>query len=279
MKRKSFITLVLLIAFVFCAVTAFGQSNSNINRLADVVYDARMKEGGRDAHTRAIAIRIAVLRDGRTANAAQVAYDARINEGGTSAVRRATAIRDAVNEQIRRDNAAVEADRVAHILRTNRDASAAVDKVAEILGRIPETGNTRVVADTAKIIDAFQIARGLRNLMNTSAQWRSATGAEKQRLHDQLATQSLDILGRAGGSAMRGIHSGLVSVAVDGAKNLMNIQRYRTQEIDLIVDRLDMYLGTEYQELAWVLSRNNVPSQEIHNVINSLETLKRFQIR
>ena len=271
---KNLIIVALAVAALLLGAPAWA------NPLAKAAYDARVREGGVDtknANNPAEKIRKAVLND-KKGNPAQAAYNARLSEGGAYKVDKKTpnnpadkiyqAVIKAEKEQTD------EATKVANKLKPNE---AGLKKIESVLGKIPEAKSTKVTTETAKIIHAYQLAKGIKNLLDTSDKYKIAsTEAEKQQLQASLAVLSLDLIDRAA-SPLGKIHSSLVSIAVEGAKNLIKLQKYRLEEYDFILAGVDTYLNSEYRSLVAALVKNYTPKNEIVAVINALEEVKKIK--
>ena len=263
------------IAIVVALLVLVLSTSAWANSLAKAAYDARIAEGGRNASSRANAIQRAVAND-RTGNPAQAAYDARIKEGGVDRSARNNPADRIYQAVLREQNRLAEQASQAAAKLNSKESSSALDTIEKVLAKIPETRATKPATNTAKIIDAFQIARGMKDLVKTSQRYRNASGAEKDKLSGELAIQNLNLIGRAGGQ-LGAIQSSLVQVAVTGAANLVKINTYRHQTNDLILAGLDRYIDSEYRSMVVALMKNNVSVREIDQTVAAFETLKRIR--
>ena len=268
-KNRNRIVIVVALLVLILSTPAWA------NSLAKAAYDARLAEGGKNAASRAKAIERAVAND-KTGNPAQAAYNARINEKDVDRRAPNNPADKIYQAVLKEQNRLAEQASQAAAKLNSKESSSALDTIEKVLSKIPETRATKPATNTAKIIDAFQIARGMKDLVKTSQRYRNASGAEKDKLSGELAIQNLNLIARAGGQ-LGSIQSSLVQVAVAGAVNLVKLNTYRHQTNDLILAGLDQYIDSEYRSMVVALMKNKVSKQEINQAVAAFETLKKIR--
>jgi hypothetical protein len=254
------------------------------NPLAEAAYNARMAEGDKKTSA-ANAIKNAVLKD-KTGNPAQAAYDARIKENNSlkPELRFDTKKKDNPADKIYQ--AVIKAQK-----KLADDATYMADKfspdvlgtIERVLGKIPGVTAAKPAKNLEKIVNAYQIAKTYKLMVDKSKQHKTATGAVKDRLNYEIAYLNLDLIERVGGFGLILFQTKLLSAVIDGAKGVIAAQKYRVEEYDLLWYGLEDYMATqkgdksEYRDLAVILMKNEVSVQDIDAVVAALEIVKKMK--